>query len=162
MGSCRKTSASSSLHTNAYIPSAQNGKGNFARADKISVVSNPQKYAVFGEMAMLGLLTKTTFAIQLSKLSKIHVVRWIMRKNFANSFSRKHLSTKRHGRHLDWGMKCLGGRKTLFEACEIAMAKMANFHFVMTGESLLELMKKVILVFKNGSLSLDFTSVFTF
>lgn len=134
-----KQAQAAALQSNAYIPSAQKMERTIlARADKISVVSNPQKYAVFGEMAMLGLLTKDNFCHSIVEVVEnscrplTHQEKTSPTRFRGNIFPQNAIVATWIG-----GMNAWADEKTLFEACEIAMAKMANFHFVMTGESLL-------------------------
>lgn len=122
--------------TNAFL-----SKGFFdeqtilRRADKISVVSTPQKFAVYGELAMLGRLSKELFAYPL-----VEVV-----ENTCRPLEKQqHLSKEGNWRGKvaaadDFMLVWLGGfnawadEKTLFEALEQAILMNNKIHFFATG-----------------------------
>lgn len=127
------------LQTNDYIPLAKKmEKEILVRADKVSVVSKAQKYAVYGEMAMIGLLTKDSF-----RHPFVEVI-----ENSCRPLSSEETLAEKHFRGrvcpedaiiAVWigGMNAWADEKTLFEACELVMAKVSNFYFFMTGTDLL-------------------------
>lgn len=124
------------MQSNAFLPQGLDRERiTLKRADRVSVVSTPQKFAVYGELAMLGRLGKDNFATSL-----VEVVENSCRSlDDAEKTSR---SSIYRGKLVpaDALIACwLGGfnawadEKTLFEALEKAMKKEHRLHFLATG-----------------------------
>ncbi len=124
---------SKSLGSNAFIPYAYKlEKAILEKADKISVVSTPQKHAIIGELAMLGRLSRQNFCDQ-----TISVIR-----NSTKKFKTDINKTKKEIIDLPKNAFVVGqiggfnawfDEETLFKGLEKAMKKNPKIHFITTG-----------------------------
>lgn len=104
------------------------------RADRISVVSTPQKYATLGEMAALGLLNRDNVETHVEVVENAcRPLAEAEKKKSKNLFRGQVFPQDAFALLWIGGMNAWADEKTLFEGVENAMRKNEKIHFVMTG-----------------------------
>ncbi len=139
--------------SNNYIPHyAKMENEIISKADKFSVVSEAQKYALTGELALIGRLNKETFNYKFVKVI-VNGTEWFLNeeealKEEADSFQ---TPVPENAFSVLWmgGYNTWADEKTLFHGLEKAMKECKNLYFVSTGGEIKGLDNKTFSNFKK-------------
>ena len=147
-----------SMNTNAFLHKGLSVEQTILkRADKVSVVSTPQKHACMGELAMLGRLTKDTFRHRFVDVveNACLPLRPHERKKKRDIF--RGILFPREAVVGVWigGFNAWADEKTLFDGVEKVMSHYENFHFVYTGDILPGIEEKKFPYFQKKSTALS-------
>ncbi len=138
-----------SLESNAFIPQIYKmEKTILNRADKISVVSTPQAFAVLGELAFLGRLNKDNFHYTFTEIIKNSPFIEKISNSQKNTLN---LETPKNAFLITQigGFNAWLDEKTLFQALELAIQKNNKIHFICTGGILKNIDEKTFPTFQN-------------
>lgn len=128
-----------SMGSNAFLSRGQEMETTILkRADRISVVSTPQKYATYGELALMGRLSKENLGYPFVTVieNSCLPLREYEKKQTKKIFRGKEFPKEAFVLLWIGGFNAWADEETLFYALEKAMSKNKNIHFVCTGKEL--------------------------